>query len=132
MKKDDKDSKGLVHLTCINGNDLVFVGEEFDEEKVAQNCDEITGSTLSHKLKDLHFAQNSRIVLEKGKEQLKDILKKSKFKKFFKESLENAKEELGLNPISKPQNKPAFTNDNESLVQKRTMAPKMTMKMEKN
>lgn len=105
MKKQNTD------LIPINGERLCFPDGDFNEDVIQENCDSITKSTFHNKLSNLHVAQNCRVIVDNGKEHLKEIIKTSKFKKFFKEALNVAKEDLGLNP--QPQFKPAPAMDNE-------------------
>lgn len=91
-----------VDLIPLNGDILCFPMGDFDEDVIQENCDSINKSSFQGKFQDLHVAQNCRIVIENGKEHLKQIIKTSKFKKFFKEALTNAKEELNLGQPVQP------------------------------
>lgn len=98
-----------VLLTPAIGDILVF--SNFNEEKMEKHMDDVSPLTFTTKdTKELHSAQNVRIILDNGKEHLKEIVKNSKFKKYFKDTLTNAKEALGFTPSPTLTNEPTLTN----------------------
>lgn len=117
MKKQNTD------LIPINGETLCFPKGDFNEDVIQQNCDTINKFTFQSKLSKLHVAQNCRIIVDNGKEHLKEIMKKSKFKKFFKEAMTIAKEDLGftLDPKAKPT--PSMDNDLDNRPKNRLQTP---------
>ena len=112
-----------VDLIPLNGDSLCFPLGDFDEEVIEKNCDSINKSTFQSKLQDLHVAQNCRIVIENGKEHLKQIIKTSKFKKIFKEAINSAKEELNLGQQMQP--KPKLDNELSNNVKPKIDTPSL-------